>query len=92
MHSTSIWLHNVLDSQPAINIETHASPLIGNDDAIHTECRLIIERTPGYGSLTLLMTNAQARQIIDTLQTHLNTNDKLTINWAAFDNQNANPS
>ena len=92
MHSTSIWLHNVTKEQPPVNIETHATPLNDAHGNTHTECRLAINHLPGHSSITLLMTNAQARQIIDTLQTHLNTNDKLTINWAAFDNQNANPS
>ena len=79
MHSTSIWLHNVLDSQPTINIETHASPLTDALGTIHTECRLRIERTPGYGAITLLMTNAQAQQIIDTLTAHIREQNQQAI-------------
>jgi hypothetical protein len=79
MHSTKIWLHNVLDSQPPINIKTNAAPLTDALGTIHTECRLMIERTPGYGSLTLLMTNAQAQQIIDTLTAHIREQNQQAI-------------
>jgi hypothetical protein len=92
MHNTAIWLHNVTKEQPKVNLKTTAAPLASANGDIYTECRLTITNAPGYSDLTLLMTNAQARQIINTLQTHLDANDKLTVNWAAFDNQNANPS
>jgi hypothetical protein len=74
MHSTTIWLHNVSKNQPPVNIETNASPLIDSENTVHAECRLCIERAPGYGSITLMMTNAQAQQIIDTLTAHLESN------------------
>jgi hypothetical protein len=90
MHSTSIWLHNVLDSQPTIDIETITKPLTGSDGTVYTECQLFIHKTPGYGSLTLLMTNAQAQQIIDTLTAHIREQNQQAVD-RLLDEVNADP-
>jgi hypothetical protein len=79
MHSTTIWLHNAVNSQPPVDIETTTKPLTGSDGTVYTECQLFIHKTPGYGSITLLMTNAQAQQIIDTLTAHIREQNQQAI-------------
>jgi len=91
MQTTSIWLHNVTAEQPPVNIETHAAPLNDAHGNTHTECRLAINHLPGHSSITLLMTNAQAQQIIDTLTTHIREQNQQAIDQL-MDKIDANPS
>jgi len=91
MHNTAIWLHNVTKEQPKVNLKTTAAPLASANGDIYTECRLTITNAPGYSDLTLLMTNAQAQQIIETLTDHLNEQNQKAV-LELMDEIDANPS
>jgi hypothetical protein len=90
MYTTAIWLHNVTQTQPPVNIQTNAQPLTDTNNTTHTECRLVIDNTPGHGAITLLMTNAQAQQIIDTLTNHIREQNQKAIDQI-MDEIDANP-
>jgi hypothetical protein len=90
MYNMSIWLHNVTREQPPVNIKTTAQPLTDAHGNTHTQCRLVIAGAPSHSDITLLMTNDQAQQIIDTLTNHIREQNQQTIDQL-MDEIDANP-